>query len=80
MDRRIMFVPVGGLANRMRSVASAVALAEDTASDIQIKWFRDWALNAPFCELFEPKDEIVDASFFDSLIYDRPRKDRKSVV
>ena len=34
MNKRIVFVPVGGLANRMRSVASAIALAEDTASKI----------------------------------------------
>lgn len=74
MNRRIVFVPVGGLANRMRSVASAVALAENTASNIQIRWFCDWALNAPFHQLFELKDEIIDSSFFDLLVYDRPRK------
>lgn len=74
MNKRIVFVPVGGLANRMRSVASAIALAEDTASKIQVKWFCDWALNAPFCKLFQPIAEITEASFLDLLISDRPRK------
>ena len=74
MNKRIVFVPVGGLANRMRAVASAIALAEDTASKIQVKWFCDWALNAPFCKLFQPIAEITEASFLDLLISDRPRK------
>ena len=74
MNKRIVFVPVGGLANRMRSVASAIALAEDTASKIQVKWFCDWALNAPFCKLFQPIAEITEASFLDLLISDRPRR------
>lgn len=74
MNKRIVFVPVGGLANRMRSVASAVALAEDAASEIQVKWFRDWALNAPFGKLFRPEAEIADASWGDLLTSDRPRK------
>lgn len=44
---KITFVPVGGLANRMRAVASAVMLAGKTKSELSIIWFRDWALNAP---------------------------------
>ena len=72
MNKRIVFVPVGGLANRMRSVASAIALAEDTVSKIQVKWFCDWALNAPFCKLFQPIAEITEASFLDADI--RPPK------
>ena len=45
---KITFVPVGGLANRMRAVASAVTLAAKTDSELSIVWFQDWALNAPF--------------------------------
>lgn len=45
---KITFVPVGGLANRMRAVASAVTLAAKSDSDLSIVWFQDWALNAPF--------------------------------
>ena len=79
---KITFVPVGGLANRMRAVASAVTLAEKTGSELDIVWFRDWALNASFCQLFKPVDEAVaclrmarlrDASRLDYALLDRPR-------
>ena len=33
---KITFVPVGGLANRMRAVASAVALAAKSDSDLSM--------------------------------------------
>ena len=56
---KITFVPVGGLANRMRAVASAVMLAGKTKSELSIIWFRDWALNAPFYQLFKPVDREV---------------------
>ena len=59
---KITFVPVGGLANRMRAVASAVMLAGKTKSELSIIWFQDWALNAPFYQLFKPVDREV-ASF-----------------
>lgn len=74
---KMTFVPVGGLANRMRAVASAVTLAGRTASELQIVWFEDWALNAPFCQLFKPVEEAVcrlrDASRMDYALLDRPR-------
>ena len=35
---KITFVPVGGLANRMRAVASAVMLAGKTKSELSIIW------------------------------------------
>lgn len=38
---KITFVPVGGLANRMRAVASAVMLAGKTKSELSIIWFQD---------------------------------------
>lgn len=72
---KITFVPVGGLANRMRAVASAVMLAGKTKSELSIIWFRDWALNAPFYQLFKPVDREVaclrDASRLDYALLDR---------
>ena len=56
---KITFVPVGGLANRMRAVASAVTLAAKSDSDLSIVWFQDWALNAPFSQLFKPVDRKI---------------------
>lgn len=74
---KITFVPVGGLANRMRAVASAVALAAKSDSDLSIVWFQDWALNAPFSQLFKPVDRKIaclrDASQLDYALLDRPR-------
>lgn len=74
---KITFVPVGGLANRMRAVASAMTLAAKTGSELNIVWFQDWALNAPFYQLFEPIDRkglcLRDASRWDYVWLDRPR-------
>lgn len=74
---KITFVPVGGLANRMRAVASAVTLAGKTESELQVVWFQDWALNASFSRLFKPVDATMaglrDASPLDYLLLDRPR-------
>lgn len=76
MDK-FVFVPVGGLANRMRAVASALTLARKTDRELRVVWFQDWALNAPFRSLFnhprQPYFSIRDASFMDG-VYDRPRR------
>lgn len=74
---QITFVPVGGLANRMRSIASVITLAQQTKSYVNIIWFQDWALHAPFHKLFEPINQphitLKDASFLQYLSTDRPR-------
>jgi hypothetical protein len=75
----ITLVPVGGLANRMRAIDSAIALAREINSELRIVWFKDQGLNCRFDELFQrlPLDNSIilkEASFLDMLIYDRPRK------
>ncbi len=74
---QITFVPVGGLANRMRSIASVITLAQQTKSYVNIIWFQDWTLHAPFHKLFEPINQphitLKDASFLQYLSTDRPR-------
>lgn len=76
--RKMLLVPVGGLANRMRAVASAYTLMQQLGGELRVVWFRDWALNAPFGDLFEPVSErgvsVREASLKDLLVYDRPRK------
>lgn len=76
--RKMLFVPVGGLANRMRAVVSAYTLMQQVEGNLKVLWFRDWALNAPFYELFESFDGkgyiLKEADRTDLLIYDRPRK------
>lgn len=75
--KKITFVPVGGLANRMRAIASMMTLAERTNSELRIVWFQDWALHAPFHRLFQPVQgpmaNLRDASRLDYLLLDRPR-------
>ena len=74
----ITFVPVGGLANRMRAIDSAIALAQDTHHEIRIIWFKDQGLNCKFCELFQPimlpGVSVREAGPSDHLLHDRPRK------
>lgn len=52
---KIILVPVGGLANRMRAVASAVTLTYRVRRKLEVLWFRDWGLNAPFFKVFEDR-------------------------
>ncbi|MCD7899631.1 MAG: glycosyl transferase [Bacteroides sp.] len=75
----ITFIPVGGLANRMRSIASVIALAKDSRADfLKIIWFKDKGLNCSFEDLFLPLNlsgiELKNGSIRDLFLYDRPRK------
>lgn len=79
MDKgSLLLVPAGGLANRMRAVMSAYNLCQATGSRLQVVWFRDWALNARFSDIFEPVDEsrfsLREAWGPDFIINDRPRR------
>lgn len=74
----ITFVPVGGLANRMRTIASVLALAQQTDSKLKVIWFPTWELYSPFDYLFELIDEscmtLRNSSVWDKFVLDRPRK------
>lgn len=75
----ITLVPVGGLANRMRTIASAISLAQHCNSPLRIIWFKVDGLNCRFDQLFQqpasfPNVEVIEASLMDTLLYDRPRK------
>ena len=71
-----LHVPSGGLANRMRSIASAYTLAQAVGSRLQNVWFQDWALNAPFSSIFVPQPQLPlrEATLTDHLLYDRARR------
>ena len=60
----------------MRAVASAYELCQKVDSTLQVVWFQDWALHAPFRSIFEetPLVAIREATVLDHLIYDRARK------
>lgn len=79
MKRKMIFVPAGGLANRIRATLSAVALAEKSGISLKVVWFQDWALHAAFHDLFSPRClpegvRIAEASPLDLLLHDRPRR------
>ena len=50
----ITLLPIGGLANRMRAIASAVYLCRLSGSSLNVYWFRDKGLNASFAGIFNP--------------------------
>jgi hypothetical protein len=74
----ITLVPYGGLANRMKAIDAAMALAHDTNNDLDIIWFRDQGLNCRFNELFQPLDRkgvrIIEGGLRELILLDRPRR------
>lgn len=74
----ITLVPVGGMANRLWSIASGVSLAHACHTPLRIVWFKDQGLNGEFRQLFQPiPDERIilrEAHLSDMLRYDRPRR------
>lgn len=74
----LTLVPTGGLANRMRCIASAYCLCKQSNTILNVIWFRDKGLNARFCDIFYPINEIGisirESRSFDFIINDRPRR------
>lgn len=74
----ITLVPIGGLGNRMRAIASGIALSEATQQKLCIVWIKDKGLNCRFDELFySPKFNdvcIKEHSLWNKFAIDYPRK------
>jgi hypothetical protein len=51
--------PVSGLANRLRTIASARVEARRTGRRMQVLWERDHALNCNFRDLFQPPEDFA---------------------
>ena len=73
--RYILLVPVGGLANRMKAIDSAIKLSRKANSELHIIWFKDRGLNCRFDQLFEPIDlpnvKVTEATWSDYLLYEQ---------
>ena len=73
----ITFVPAGGLANRMKSIAAAIRLAQVTQSKLDIIWFQDWGLGCRFDQLFQALSisniRLREATLSDKIMRDIPR-------
>jgi hypothetical protein len=54
VSKQIDLVPLGGLGNRMRAVASAVRLCQNIGAKLHIYWRKSPECSADFEELFEP--------------------------
>lgn len=71
--------PIGGLANRMRAIASGISLANALGYDYKIIWSRNADLFASFDDIFAPVDAIISKITYPSelkyrLLYSVPRK------
>lgn len=56
---RIIVIPLSGLANRLRVVATAVKLARGSNKQLYIYWENNKWLNAVFEDLFEPLNNLI---------------------
>lgn len=70
MKGSLYFVPLNGLGNRMRAMASACHLAAQTGIRLHTVWFKDYALNASFHEIFNPIPdmEVAEAGIIDKVL------------
>jgi len=75
--KSLTFVPEGGLANRMRAIASAYNLTKRTDIHLDIIWFKEWGMECRFCDIFEPIVEeninLRDSTFLDWIFNRNPR-------
>lgn len=77
-ERKIVLVPNGGLANRMRAVNSMIEFTETEKIKLHIIWISNRELNAPFAALFKPLPHthatLAEGGAAASLLYNSPRK------
>ena len=78
MKHNITVIPVGGLANRLRAIAAAYALAESLDCSLKVVWSKDDGLMANFSDIFRtdkiPFELIEISAFKNRLFYEVPRK------
>lgn len=74
----LLLVPSGGLANRMRAIASAYHLCLRNDSILQVVWFQGWGMHAAFRDIFDPivaeNLKVREATKWDFVVNDRPRR------
>ncbi|MCD8387275.1 MAG: hypothetical protein LUD17_10345 [Bacteroidales bacterium] len=67
----------GGLANRLRAIASAVSLGQQTGVPVKIGWRLNWELNGRLEDLFEPVTNLdihYPGALKFNMVYEMPRK------
>lgn len=76
---KLTLVPIGGVANRLYAITSAIAYCTEHQIPLRIEWFKDWGMGADFHSLFELSEttaqvQAIDARWYDYLTLDKPRK------
>ena len=71
-------IPIGGIANRVFAIYSAIEYCKKKRYELKIIWFKDQGLNAKFNDVFFLCDDfehvsLKEASLCDYFIFDRPR-------
>lgn len=56
--------PVGGLANRMRAIASGITYARATCCPLMVVWCCNWEIKARFSDIFEMPPELRGRIFY----------------
>lgn len=78
MADKLYVVPIGGLANRMRAIASGVALSQKTGKQLKVVWYKNSDLNASFKDIFKTDSlpfQVVEPGWLKyNLQFEAPRK------
>jgi len=74
----ITLIPIGGLANRIYTITSAIDFCVENNIQLKVYWFKDKGMGAGFNDLFQLSSQyenvkVIDARWYDYR-YDRPRK------
>ncbi|MCM1293310.1 MAG: hypothetical protein NC230_07015 [Bacteroides sp.] len=59
-ERKIIVNAIGGLANRVRTIAAGINLARATGRRLTVVWRNNRDLAAEFCDLFQPLPDDVE--------------------
>lgn len=79
MKGKLLINPIGGLANRMRTLAGGISLANELGVDFRVIWLKNWEIAASFDDVFELPACLeghieVPGNIRYSLCYSIPRK------
>ena len=75
----VLLFPLGGLANRMRAVDSAMNLCRNK-DRLTVVWYKDWGMNCAWKALFEPQPFIKDKPISKLWRYVLRHHEDKSIV
>lgn len=76
MSRSLHLIPIGGLCNRMRVMASVAYMSQQLPCNWQIHWHKDSGMNASFHRLFKANAclPVKEGGIKDFFIYHQPLK------